>query len=160
MRRCEFIGLAGGAAATWPLIARAQQPERMRRVGVMMNGSETDPESSARLAAFQKALRGFGWTDGQNMQLVYRFGADDDEFRMQAKERVALTPDVILAATPPVVMALLRATRSVPIVFVAVTDPVALGIVQSLSRPGGNATGFLSAEFSFGKRCRVRRSYP
>jgi putative ABC transport system substrate-binding protein len=152
MRRRDFIIGIAGTAVGLPLPAHAQQPERMRRVGVIVSGSETDPESIARLAAFQKALRGLGWADGKNVQLVYRFGTDDDEFRRQAKELVALEPDVIFAATPPVVMGLLRVTRSVPIVFAAVTDPVGLGIVQSLSRPGGNATGFLSAEFSFGAK--------
>lgn len=130
MRRRDFIKGIAGSAVSLPLAAHGEQPERMRRVGVMMNGSESDQESTARLAAFQKTLRGLGWTDGKNVQFVYRFGVDDDELRGQAKELVALAPDVILAATPPVGMALLRVTRSVPIVFAAVTDPVGLGIVR------------------------------
>ena len=149
MRRREFLGLVGGAA-TWPVVGRAQQGGPMRRVGVFITGSPTDSESIVRLAAFQKGMQTLGWSEGVNVQFDYRFGTDDDELRAKAKELVALAPEVIFAATPPTVMALLRIERSVPIVFAAVTDPVGLGIVQSLAHPGGNATGFLSAEFSFG----------
>lgn len=145
MRRREFMSLVGGAAVTWPLAARA-----IRRVGVFLTGPQTDSENVARLAAFQKGMQTLGWSENANIQFDYRFGTDEDELRAKAKELVALAPDVIFAATPPTVMALLRFNRSVPIVFAAVTDPVGLGIVRSLSHPGGNATGFLSAEFSFG----------
>ena len=149
MRRREFLGLVG-SAATWPVVGRAQQAGPMRRVGIFITGSPTDSELMVRLAAFQKGMQTLGWSEGVNVQFDYRFGTDDDELRAKAKELVALAPEVIFAATPPTVMALLRIERSVPIVFAAVTDPVGLGIVQSLAHPGGNATGFLSAEFSFG----------
>jgi putative tryptophan/tyrosine transport system substrate-binding protein len=149
MRRREFLGLVGGAAA-WPVVGRAQQSGPMRRVGVFITGSPTDSETMARLAAFQKGMQTLGWSEGVNVRFDYRFGTEDDELRAKAKELVALAPEVIFAATPPTVMALLRIERSVPVVFAAVTDPVGLGIVQSLAHPGGNATGFLSAEFSFG----------
>ena len=122
----------------------------MRRVGVIMTGSQTDPESAARLAAFQDEMQALGWVDGANVKFDYRFATEEDELRAKAKELAALTPDVVFAATPPALMAMLRITRSVPIVFAAVTDPVGLGIVESLAHPGGNATGFLSSEFSFG----------
>jgi len=150
MRRREFITLLGAAATAWPVTTRAQPSGPMRRVGVFLTGPQTDSENAVRLAAFQEAMRALGWSEGANVQFDYRFGTDEDELRAKARELVALAPDVIFAATPPTVMALLRINRSVPIVFAAVTDPVGLGIVQSLSHPGGNATGFLSAEFSFG----------
>ncbi len=148
MRRRKFLGLVGGAAA-WPVVGQAQQGGPMRRVGVFVTGPQTDTENAARLAAFQEGMQALGWSEGANVQFDYRFGTDEDELRAKAKELVALAPNVIFAVTPPAVMALLRTSRSVPIVFAAVTDPVGLGIVQSLSHPGGNATGFLSAEFSF-----------
>ena len=151
MQRREFITLLGGAAA-WPLAARAQQPERMRRIGMLVNGPETDAEVAARIAAFRKALQAFGWVFGTNLRVDIRFGVDNEELREKAKELVGLAPEVVWAVATPSVMALRRVTRTVPIVFVAVTDPVGLGIVQNLARPGGSATGFLSAEFGFGAK--------
>jgi putative tryptophan/tyrosine transport system substrate-binding protein len=146
MNRREFISLLGGAAG-WPLAARAQQPDRVRRIGVLINTADNDPEAVARLSAFQKALRELGWDEGRNLQIYTRLGVDDDRIRKNVAELITLAPDVILANAPPSVMALQQATRSVPIVFVGVTDPVGMGIIQSLARPGGNATGFISAEF-------------
>ena len=142
MRRREFIALIGGAA-TWPLTARAQQPDRMRRIGVLMPLAADDPEAQARLAAFAQGLQELGWTDGRNVRIDTRWGAGDaDEIRKYAAELVALAPDVILAAGGAVVGPLLQATRTVPIVFTQTPDPVGAGFVASLARPGGNATGF------------------
>ena len=149
MRRREFIVLLGGA---WPLVARAQQGQQMRRVGVLISGPETDQKSINRLVAFRKALQDLGWAIDLNLRLDVRFGVDNDDLRKKAQELIEFTPDVVLASTPPSVIALRKVTRSVPIVFVAFTDPVGLGIVQNLARPGGNATGFLSAEFGFGAK--------
>src|SRR5215510_16040638 len=146
MRRREFITLLGSTAML-PVATRAQQPDRVRRIGVLMSNLDHDLDGVARLSAFQKALRELGWDEGRNLQIDTRWGIDDDRIRRNAAELIALAPDVILANGPPTVMALQQATRSVPIVFVAVTDPVGMGIVQSLARPGGNATGFISAEF-------------
>ena len=151
MQRREFITLLGGAAV-WPFSARAQQSEQVRRVGMLVNGPETDAEVAARIAAFRKALQDFGWIPGTNLRVDIRFGVDNEELREKAKELVGLAPDVVWAIATPSVMALRRVTRTVPIVFVAVTDPVGLGIVQNLARPGGSATGFLSAEFGFGAK--------
>jgi putative tryptophan/tyrosine transport system substrate-binding protein len=152
MRRREFIAMLGGAAAAWPLAGRAQQSERMRRIGVLMTAPETEAELAARLAAFRKGLQDLGWAPGANLGVDVRFGVDDDDLRKKAKELVELAPDVVLAHAPDSVMALLKVTRTVPIVFAAVSDPVGLGIVQNLTRPGGNATGFLSSEFGFGAK--------
>jgi len=148
VRRREFITLLGGAAA-WPLAARAQQAERVRRIGVLMNFSADDAEGQARLAAFRQGLQQAGWSVGGNIRIDYRWAADDAElFRKDAAELVALAPDVILASGNPSVVALQQATRSVPIVFGPVTDPVASGFVESLARPGGNITGFSAFEYS------------
>jgi putative ABC transport system substrate-binding protein len=152
MRRREFITLLGGAAVAWPVAARAQQSEQVRRIGMLVNGPETDAEVAARIAAFRKALQDFGWIPGTNLRVDIRFGVDNEELREKAKELVGPAPDVVWAIATPSVMALRRVTRTVPIVFVAVTDPVGLGIVQNLARPGGSATGFLSAEFGFGAK--------
>ena len=152
LRRREFIAGLAGAAVVLPCAARAQESGRVRRVGVLVNGLETDREFVARLAAFRKAFQALGWLEGKNVRIDYRFGADKDDLRTKAMELVALAPDVILANAPPSVMALVRVNRTIPIIFAAVTDPVGLGIVQSLARPGGNATGFLSAEFGFGAK--------
>src|SRR5262245_551520 len=147
MKRREFITLIGGAAA-WPLAARAQQAERMRRIGVLMNLAADDHEAHARLAAFQDGLRQWGWADARNAVLDVRWAAGDAQrFRTYAAELVALAPDVILAASGTAVPPLLQATRSIPIVFVQVADPVGNGYVASLARPGGNATGFTNIEF-------------
>ncbi len=150
MRRREFITLLGsGAAAAWPLGARAQQGPQKHRVGVLVNGEETDPEWMSRLEAFRKGIQELGWTPGVNLQLDFRYGADDDGLRKAARELIALSPELVFASTPPGVVAVKKVSRTVPIVFAAVTDPVGLGLVQSLGHPGGNATGFLSAEFGF-----------
>ena len=147
MRRREFITLVGGAAA-WPLAASAQQGERMRRIGVLMNLPADDAEGQGRIAAFLQELQQLGWTDGRNVLIDRRWAAGDaGRFQRYAEELVALAPDVILAAAVPSVQALQRATRTVPIVFAIVSDPVASGFVQSLARPGGNTTGFMQFEF-------------
>ena len=146
MRRREFITLLGGAAAAWPLAARAQQPKGMRRIGVLTGGF--GPDSQARLEAFLKALAQLGWTDGQNVRLeIRRGGGDADAIRKHATELAALAPDVIMAVGGTATGALLQATRTVPIVFAIVPDPIGSGFVASLSRPGGNATGFLQFEY-------------
>jgi putative ABC transport system substrate-binding protein len=152
MRRRDIIALFGGAAAGWPLALGAQQDQQMRRVGMLVNGPEADAEMMARVAAFRKAMQDLGWIPGTNLRLDIRYGLNDDDLREKAKELVALGPDAIMAMAPPSVIALLRSTRTIPIVFAAVTDPVGLGIVQNLARPGGNATGFLTAEFGFGAK--------
>ena len=147
MKRREFITLLGGAAA-WPLAARAQQPDRVRRVGVLMNLAVGDPEGEARIAAFVQALQRLGWSEGRNLRIDYRWAADDaGAFHRYAGELLALGPDVILAAATPSVQALQQATRTVPIVFAIVADPVGAGIVDSLARPGGNTTGFTPFEY-------------
>ena len=149
MNRREFITLLGGAA-TWPLAARAQQPQRVRRIGVFMPGVADDPEYEARNAAFLQGLGEVGWIVGRNVRIDYRWGAGDVErYRAIAAELVALSPDVILAQGSSIVSALQKATRSVPIVFANVTDPVGGGLVASLARPGGNTTGFITSEFGF-----------
>ena len=148
MRRREFITLLGGAAAAWPVTARAQQRERMRRIGVLMNQAADNPVSQARMNAFVQALQQSGWTDGVNVRIDTRWAAADPEgFRKYATELVALAPDVILADTSPSVVAVQQASRDVPIVFANVTDPVGQGFVASLARPGGNATGFSVYEY-------------
>jgi ABC-type uncharacterized transport system substrate-binding protein len=154
VRRREFITLLGGAAAAWPLAARAQQPERMRRIGVLMPFAAGDPESQARLVAFVQALQEQGWTAGRNVQLDIRWAAGHEEnvrlsdWRKYAVELVAFAPDVVLALTTPAVVELQRASRTVPIVFTQVIDPVGSGLVASMARPGGNATGFTSFEYA------------
>ena len=144
MRRREFIAGLGGAAA-WPLAARAQQPDRMRRIGVLMAWDENDPEAKACLSGFTQGLAELGWTDGRNLRMDVRWAAGNvDRMRMFAKELVDLQPDVILANSTPVTAALQRETRTIPIVFVTVSDPVGAGFVASLPRPGGNITGFIN----------------
>jgi putative ABC transport system substrate-binding protein len=148
MRRRAFVSLLSGVAATWRLAARAQQPERMRRIGVLMNTVSDDAEGQARLAAFHQGLQQLGWTVGHNVRLDYRWGDDDAErIRKGATELVALASDVILASGTTSVAALRQATRTVPIVFAIVSDPVGAGFVESLARPGGNITGFMALEF-------------
>jgi ABC-type uncharacterized transport system substrate-binding protein len=140
--------LLSGVAAAWPLAARAQ-PDRVRRIGVLMNLAADDPESSARVTAFTEVLQQLGWTDGRNVRIDYRWVAGDaDQYRRYASELVALAPDVILAAASPALGALQQITRTVAIVFVQVSDPVGAGFVESLARPGGNATGFTVFEYS------------
>jgi putative ABC transport system substrate-binding protein len=149
MQRRKFITLLGGAAVAWPLAARAQQPEQMRRIGVLMNRAAGDPEGRARVAAFQHGLQQLGWTDGRNLRIDIRWGEDDaDRERQCAAELVALAPDVILAAGTLGVAALQHVTRTLPIVFVGVGDPVGAGFVDKLARPGGNTTGFMVYEYS------------
>jgi putative ABC transport system substrate-binding protein len=149
MRRREFITLIGGTAAAWPLAARAQQPERMRRIGVLMNLTADDPEAPGRVAAFAQGLGELGWTIGRNVRIDYRWGANDpDRGRRYADELIALAPDTILASGILSATPLQRITRTLPIVFVNVTDPVGAGLVASLARPGGNATGFMLFEYS------------
>jgi putative tryptophan/tyrosine transport system substrate-binding protein len=148
MRRREFISFLGGAAA-WPLGARAQQPERMRRIGALSGIAVDDPESQVRIAAFVEVLQQLGWTNGRNVQIDHRWGGGDpNNIRKQAAELVALAPDVILATGGSATEQLLRATRTVPIVFVIVPDPVGSGLVNRLSRPGGNVTGFMAYEYN------------
>ena len=152
MKRRQFIRLIGGAAVAWPLAARAQQPDRMRRIGALA-GIEDDAEGRARFASFQQGLKQLGWTHGRNVQIDYRFGGGDaDNIRKHAVELAALAPDVILAAGAAAVGPVLQATRTVPIVFVIVPDPVGAGFVDSLARPGGNATGFINFEYSVGAK--------
>ena len=149
MKRREFIAGLGSAAA-WPVVATAQQ---LRRIGVLMNGTADDALSATDRSAFLQGLQQFGWTEGRNLRIDYRFGAADPENdRKYAAELLALTPDVILAAGASTLAPLLRATRSVPIVFVQVSDPVGGGFIASLARPGGNATGFSQFEFGFGAK--------
>ena len=146
MRRRKFITLLGGAAAASPLAARAQQAERARRIGAIMGSTGT---GRSDIAAFQQALQQLGWIDGRNVRIDYRFGLGNAaDIRRHTAELVALAPDVILVGGEPVLASLLQATRSLPIVFVAVVDPVGAGFVENLSRPGGNATGFIQFEYS------------
>ena len=149
MTRRQLITLLGGAAATWPLAARAQQAERVRRIGVLMSLAEDDPEDRQRRAAFQQALRQLGWIEGGNLRIDYRwYGGDLAPARALAKELVELEPDLIVATATPALTALALQMRPIPIVFVAVSDPVGQGFVASLARPGGNATGLTFFEFS------------
>jgi putative ABC transport system substrate-binding protein len=151
MHRRDFITLLGGAAATWPLAARAQQPGRMRRIGVLTAAAAGEPQGEANLAAFAQGLQELGWIVGRNIRIEYRWGARDlGLFRKYAEELVALSPEVILASAGSIVGALQQASRTVPIVFVTTIDPVGGGWVESLARPGTNATGFASYEFSMG----------
>jgi putative ABC transport system substrate-binding protein len=148
LRRREFISLLSGAAATWPVLARAQQAARMRRIGVLMSIAADDPESQRRMTAFVQGLQELGWTDGRNVRIDTRWSAADADLgRKYAAELVALAPAVVLASGGTVVGALLQASRTVPIVFTLTVDPVGAGFVSSLARPGGNATGFTSYEY-------------
>ena len=150
MRRRDFLGALGGAAAAWPLTARAQQGERMRRVGVLVAAAADDPDYQARIVALLHGLQQLGWTDGRNVRIDTRWATTNpDDIRRHAVELAAFAPDVLVAATGTATVApLLQATRTVPIVFVVVIDPVGAGFVDSLARPGGNATGFLLFEYS------------
>src|SRR5262245_372282 len=149
MRRRAFITLLGGAAAAWPLAARAQQPDRKRRIGVLMPLAADDPEEQSRLTAFAQGLQECGWSEGRNVRIEYRWtGGDAERARKYAAELVALAPDVILVTGTPSIMPVLQLTRTIPIVFVQVADPVGAGLIESLGRPGGNATGFLAFEYA------------
>ena len=147
MRRRDFISLIGGAAATWPLAARAQQLERVQRIGVLMGFPESDSQAQSFIAAFRDGLQKLGWTDGRNVRIDTRWAAFDAESKQRfAKELIALQPDLILSHTTPTTAALLQQTRTIPIIFATVTDPIGSGFVASLSRPGGNVTGFTLVE--------------
>jgi putative ABC transport system substrate-binding protein len=147
-KRREFITLLGGAAA-WPVSARAQQFGAVRRIGVLVGYSESDPLVEPRVTAFQQGLQDLGWREGDNIRIDIRFAAaDPDRMRTYAAELVGMAPDVILAMTTPVTTALRRLTRAIPIIFVVVSDPVGSGFVESLARPGGNVTGFINLESS------------
>jgi putative ABC transport system substrate-binding protein len=149
MKRRAFITLLGGAAAAWPLAAGAEQPGPMRRIGVLMNFAADDPEGQARMAAFHQGLQEWGWTLGRNARIDVRWSAVDAESsRRYAAEVVGLAPDVILASASAAMGALQQTTRTVPVVFVSIIDPVGAGFVESLARPGGNATGFALYEYT------------
>ena len=151
MRRREFISLSLGAAVSWPLVARAQQPDRTRLVGVLMGYAENDPSAQSEVAAFRGTLAKLGWTEGSNLRIEVRWGAGDaDKERTFAKELVDLRPDVILSQTTVVTDALARKTKTIPIVFVTVADPVASGFTTSLARRSGNLTGFTAFEPTLG----------
>jgi ABC-type uncharacterized transport system substrate-binding protein len=156
--RRKFLAALGGAVSAWPLAARAQQPsERVRRIGVLMSAVESDPRALENITAFAQGLAELGWTVGRNVRIEYRWGAGDlDRFRRYAAELVALSPDVVVATAGSIVGAFQQASRTVPIVFVTTIDPIGGGWVESLSRPGTNATGFASSEFSMsGKRLEL-----
>ena len=148
MRRRDFFKVIAGSTAAWPLAARAQQADRMRRIGVLMAHPENDPEFQAYVAAFREGLQKLGWTEGHNIRIDFRWGALDDAQARQrsAKELVALQPDLILTQNTPPTASMLQQTRTIPIIFVIVADPVGSGFVKSLARPGGNATGFTIME--------------
>jgi putative ABC transport system substrate-binding protein len=147
MRRREFLSVVGGVAAGWPLVARAQQSDQVRRVGMLIGYAEDDSETQARLAAFRQGLERLRWTEGRNVQINYRFApAGPDQAQLFAKELVSLRPDVLVGNSTPASAALLRETRTIPIVFVGVSDPVGSGLVASIARPGGNTTGFTNFE--------------
>ena len=149
MRRREFIALLGGMTAAWPLSVRAQQGERVRHIGVLTAMTANDPEAQARNAVFEQSLRQLGWTVGRDLQIDYRsLGGEAASIRRGASELVALAPDVLLAVGTSTTGPLLQATQTIPVVFVNSADPVGAGFVQSLARPGGNATGFTNFEYS------------
>jgi putative tryptophan/tyrosine transport system substrate-binding protein len=151
MRRREFLGVLGGAAATWPVAARGQQAERVRRIGVLHSSNESDPEEKFRISVFVQSLQKLGWREGGNLVIDYRFGGDKSErMRLNAAELVNLKPDVIWTVGGLGLLQLKRATRTIPIVFTQLYDPVGSGFVVSLAQPGGNITGFSLGEFSLG----------
>ena len=151
MRRREFITLLSGAALAWPLSARAQQQERMRRIGVLMGFAESDREGQALIAAFREGLQKLGWAEGRNIRIDYRWTALDKELMQQfAEELVALQPDLILTQSTPATAALLQQTRTIPIVFGLLADPIGSGFVASFPRPGGNVTGFVTMQATMG----------
>jgi len=147
MKRREFITLLGRAALAWPLAARAQQGERMRRIGVLMGGAASDPDFQSNVKAFEKALRDLGWTSGGNIVIDYRWASGNDALaRAFARELLGMSPDLVVAVGLVSIVALRDATHTVPIVFARVSDPVGFGFVASLARPGGNVTGFVNFE--------------
>ena len=149
MRRRDFIAIVGGAAA-WPLTARAQRSDRIKRVGVLIGFAENDPAVQSWLAAFRGALAKLGWTEGSNLRIELRWAGDPDRMKTFAKELVDLRPDAILSVTTPVTGALIRETQTIPIVIATVADPISSGFVTNLGRPGGNVTGFALYEPSMG----------
>jgi putative tryptophan/tyrosine transport system substrate-binding protein len=146
MRRREFITLVGGAAAIWPVASRAQQSERARRVGVLVGLAENDPEMKERLEGLRQGLEKLGWAEGRNLRIDYRFAPAGAQARLLARELIALQPDVILTQSTPATAAMQQETRTIPIVFAGVADPIGSGFAASLSRPGGNLTGLLQYE--------------
>ena len=153
IKRREFVSLLGGATVAWPFAALAQKPDRPRRIGVLMSLGENDPEGKAQLSGFTQGLAGLGWPDGPNLRMDMRWGGGDvNKIRAFAKELVAMQPDVILSQGTPVTAALQRETRTIPIVFVVVTDPVGEGFVAGLPLPGGNITGFITSEAAMGSK--------
>jgi putative tryptophan/tyrosine transport system substrate-binding protein len=153
MKRREFITLLGGTAAAWPLATRAQQPEHVRRIGVLMPYAASDPQVQARIGALLQGLQQLGWSNGSNIKIDYRWSSgNEDDTRKNAAELVALTPDVIFASGSASVGPMQRATRTIPIVFALVPDPVGAGYVDSLARPGGNITGFTSYDYGIGAK--------
>jgi len=151
MRRRDFMTLVGGAATAWPLAARAQQAQRMRRIGVLIGFAETDPDVKSWFAAFRGALAKLGWTEGSNFRIELRWAGDDlDKMKTFAKELVDLRPDAVLSVTTPVTDTLVRETQTIPIVIVTVADPISSGFVTNVGRPGGNVTGFALYEPSMG----------
>jgi putative tryptophan/tyrosine transport system substrate-binding protein len=152
LKRREFMSWLGGTAVAWPLAARAQQVDRVRRIGVLMTGPADDREGQSRRTGFLQGLQELGWTEGRNLRTDYRWAADDASRRQYAAELIALAPEVILASTSPSVAALQQVSRTVPIVFASVTDPVGQGFVASLPRPGGNTTGFALYEYGIGTK--------
>jgi putative tryptophan/tyrosine transport system substrate-binding protein len=153
LRRREFITLLGGAAVAWPLAVHAQT-KQMRRVGVLMGLVASDPEAQSRVVAFENGLRQLGWIKGRNLSIEYRWAGDGNVLRDHAAELLAMAPDLILANSTPVTMALREQSGAVPIVFTQVVDPVGQGLVSNLAHPGGNVTGFTSFEFSVGTKWR------
>jgi putative ABC transport system substrate-binding protein len=152
MRRRKFIKLVGGAAV-WPVVARAQSPERVRRVGVLMHVTENDPDGQARLSGFLDGLKSLGWVEGRDVQFDIRWGPNDpNRYARQAAELVEKVPEILIAPTSFTLAALQRATQSVPIVFMGVIDPVGAGFVSSLAKPGGNTTGFVAFEYTIGAK--------
>ena len=158
MNRRELLPLLGGAVTAWPLAARAQQGNRVRRIGVLMNLPSDDPESVARIATFAQGLGELGWTIGRNVQIEYRsVGRDADSIRRNAAELVAVAPDVILASGAAATAALQRVSRTVPIVFASTVDPVGAGLVATMARPDGNATGFMIYEYGLSSTLHILR---
>jgi putative ABC transport system substrate-binding protein len=158
MTRRKFITLLGGAAAAWPLAARAQQPDHVRRIGILMYLVSDDADAQSRNAAFLQGLQEMGWAVGRNVRIDYRWGAsnfDPERMRKGAVELVALAPDVVLTTTVPIALALRQVSRTVPIVFAGAIDPVGAGLVASLARPGGNATGFTTFEYGISAKWLV-----
>jgi len=150
--RREFVATLGAAATAWPIAARAQQLDRMRRIGVLMSFAAKDPEAQSRAAAFENGLREVGWVKGRNLRIEYRWADNPDVLRTHATELVGMAPDLILANSTPAIAALQEQRQAVPIVFTQVTDPVGEGLVSNLAHPGGHLTGFTSFEFSIGTK--------